>query len=180
MEPNEPENYEALGKLYEDSGRYDEAEAQFLKAVEVRPNDPSVYQALAGYYNRQGQFEKTMDAWYKRADHEPNNPEAWHTISTYYADELIREKRLSKDKMKEYIDKGLATEEKALALNSQYFEALSYKSILLHLQANLEKDPVKQKDILQRADAAHDQAIEIQKKQNAAAAAGAPKKGGGD
>jgi tetratricopeptide (TPR) repeat protein len=180
LEPNEPTDYEALGKLYEDSGRYDEAEAEFLKAVDVRPNDPSVYQALAGYYNRQGQFEKTMDAWNKRAEKEPSNPEAWHTISTYYADELIRNKRLTKDKQKEYIDTGLAAEEKALALNPEYFEAYSYKSILLHLQANTEKDKAKQDELLKMADNAHDKALEIQKKQNAGAAGGPKRGGGGD
>jgi tetratricopeptide (TPR) repeat protein len=179
LEPNEPTDYEALGKLYEDSGRYDEAEAQFLKAVEVRPNDPSVYQALAGYYNRQGNFDKTMDAWYKRADREPNNPEAWHTIATYYTDELMREKRLTKDKQKEYADKGVAADDKALALNAEYFEALSYKNILLRFQANFEKDPAKQKALIQEADDLKSKAIEIQKKQNAGAAGAAPKKGGG-
>jgi tetratricopeptide (TPR) repeat protein len=177
MEPNDPVNYEALGKLYEDAGRYDEAEAMFLKAVDVRPNDPMVYQALAGYYNRQGQFEKTMEAWYKRADHEPNNPEAWHTISTYYADDLLRDKHLTKDKQKEYIEKGLATEERALTLNAEYFEAWSYKSILLHLQANLEKDPAKQKELVRQADDANSKAIVIRNKQQAAGAA--PIKKGG-
>ena len=39
IEPNEPTNYQALGKLYEDAGRYDEAEAQFQKAIDVKPND---------------------------------------------------------------------------------------------------------------------------------------------
>jgi Flp pilus assembly protein TadD len=179
MEPNEPTNYEALGKLYEDSGRYDEAEAQFLKAVDVRPNDPTVYQALAGYYNRQGNFDKTMEAWNQRAEHEPNNPEAWHTIGTYYSDELIRDKRLTKDRQKDYIDKGLAAEDKALALNDQYFEALSFKNILLHFEANIEKDPAKQKELLAQADELRNKALDIQKKQNASAAAGAPKKNGG-
>ena len=36
-----PANYMALAKLYEDAGRYDDAEAQFDKAKEVKPNDPS-------------------------------------------------------------------------------------------------------------------------------------------
>src|SRR3954463_4335327 len=54
LEPTEPANYLALAKLYEDAGRYDDAEAQYAKAKEVKPNDSSVLAALAGYYNRQG------------------------------------------------------------------------------------------------------------------------------
>src|ERR1051325_8120461 len=49
-EPNDPTNYQALGKLYEDAGRYEEAEAQFKKAIEMKPNDALGYATLAGYY----------------------------------------------------------------------------------------------------------------------------------
>src|SRR5262249_36901461 len=80
MEPNEPTNYQVLGKLYEDAARFQDAEASFMKATEIRPNDPQVWSALGGYYNRQGDFDKTMAALNKRAETEPNNPEAWHTI----------------------------------------------------------------------------------------------------
>ena len=62
LEPKEPGNYMALAKLYEDAGRYDDAEAQYNKAKEVKPNDPSVLAGLAGYYNRQGDFPKTIAA----------------------------------------------------------------------------------------------------------------------
>ena len=43
MEPNEPTNYFALSKIYEDAGRYDEAEAALNKARDAKPNDPTVY-----------------------------------------------------------------------------------------------------------------------------------------
>jgi tetratricopeptide (TPR) repeat protein len=62
LEPKEPGNYMALAKLYEDAGRYDDAEAQYGKAKEAKPNDPSVLAGLAGYYNRQGDFPKTIAA----------------------------------------------------------------------------------------------------------------------
>ena len=54
LEPNEPTNYFALAKIYEDAGAYEEAEQMLLKAKEAKPNDPAVYMQLAGYYNRQG------------------------------------------------------------------------------------------------------------------------------
>src|SRR4029079_16665437 len=62
LDPQEPANYMALAKLYEDAGRYDEAEAQYNKASEVKPNDPSVLAGKAGFYNRQGDFGKTIDS----------------------------------------------------------------------------------------------------------------------
>src|ERR1700733_337431 len=57
LEPNEPLNYQALGNLYEQAKRMDDAEKAFRKAVEVRPNDPNVYVTLAGFYNRAGKFD---------------------------------------------------------------------------------------------------------------------------
>src|SRR5215203_6591663 len=60
MEPNEPTNYFALSKIYEDAGKYEQAESTLVKARDSRPNDPTVYMQLAGYYNRQGEFDKTI------------------------------------------------------------------------------------------------------------------------
>ena len=47
MEPENPGNYQALGTLYEGQGMYEEAEAEFLKAVEINPSDPLGYQVPA-------------------------------------------------------------------------------------------------------------------------------------
>jgi tetratricopeptide (TPR) repeat protein len=162
-EPNEPSNYQLLGRLYEDQGRYDEAETHFKKAVDLRPKDGLGYQLLAGFYNRQGNFEKTMEAWYARAGAEPNNPEAWHTIGGFYQDKVFRDKRLSKAQGLELTLKGIEAEDKALKLNPDYFEAVSFKNILLRQQA-LYVDPVKAKALIAEADVLRDRAIELQKK----------------
>jgi tetratricopeptide (TPR) repeat protein len=179
VEPNEPSNYQALGRLYEDQGMFEEAEAQFLKAISLKPADALGYQVIAGFYNRQGEFEKTMDAWQKRAEAEPTNPEAWHTIGVYYQDKVFRDKKLPRQQALDYTLKGIEAEDKALSLNPEYFEALTYKNILLRQEALYEKDPAKQKELIRRADALRDQAMDIQKKQNAGTASGTPEKGGG-
>jgi tetratricopeptide (TPR) repeat protein len=169
LEPNEPGNYQALAKLYEDQGEYDQAEAMFKKAIEVRPNDPIGYQLLAGYYNRQGQFDKTMEAFQQRASMEPNNPEAWHTMGTYYFDKVQRDKSLSKAAAKNYVLAGIDAEDKAIALNSEYYEAVTYKNLLLRLQANIETNPAVQKKLLAQADDLRERALALQKKQETGA-----------
>ncbi len=163
MEPGEPANYMALAKLYEDAGRYEEAEAQYQKAREVKPNDPGVYVALAAFYNRQGEFEKTIDALQKAADMNPNNPEGYHLIATYYWDKANKDFRLSDAQKRDYILKGLSMEDKALSLNPNYMEAMTYKNILLRLQARVEKDPKKQKELIQEADVLRNKVLEMQK-----------------
>ena len=170
-EPNDPTNYQALAKLYEENGLYDEAEANFKKAIEVKPNDPLAYEVLAGYYSRQGDFEKSMAALQSRADMEPKNPEAWHTLGARYSEETLKNSHLSKDTARGYVMKGLDAEEKALELNPEYFEALTYKNILLRQQALYEKDPAKQKQLLAEADTIRNKALDVQKKQSTQATA---------
>jgi tetratricopeptide (TPR) repeat protein len=164
LEPNEPSNYQALAKLYEDQGQYEDAEAMFRKAIEVKPNDPLGFQLLAGYYNRQGEFEKTMEAFQQRADMEPSNPEAWHTMGSYYYDKGVRDKSLSRDVTLRYALAGIAAEDKALALNPNYAEALGFKNLLLRLRALHERDPALQRKLTNEADVLQKRAEELQKK----------------
>lgn len=167
LEPGEPSNYQALAKLYEDQARVEDAEAMFKKAIEVKANDPVGYQLLAGFYNRQGQFDKTMEAFAQRANMEPNNPEAWHTIGTYIYDKVNRDTRLAPAQKAAYIKTGLDAEDKAIALNASYYEALTYKNLLIRQQAIIEKNPAVQKQLLAQADELRERALAAQQKQTA-------------
>jgi tetratricopeptide (TPR) repeat protein len=175
LTPNDPVNFQALGKLYEDQGRYDEAEEQFKKAVSAKPTEPGVYTAIAGYYNRQGKFDETMKALESRTKYEPNNPEAYHYMATFYQDKVQKDFRLPAPQKKAYILKGLEVEDKALALNPNYVEAMVYKNILLRQQATVEKDPGVQKRLIEEADSLRNKAMDLQKKANASAGSGAAK-----
>jgi Flp pilus assembly protein TadD len=124
----------------------------FLKALEVRPTDPAGYQLLAGFYNRRGEFDKTMAAFQRRAEMEPNNPEAWHTIGTYNYEKVFRDKQLSRELQRKYVEAGLAAEDKALELNGDYFEAVTFKNLLLRAKANTERDPAVQKNLIAEAE----------------------------
>jgi tetratricopeptide (TPR) repeat protein len=167
LEPNEPTNYFALAQIYADSGEYELAEQTYLKAKEVRPNDPMVYMRLAGFYNQQGDFEKTIQAVQERTKVEPNNPEAFQTLATYYWDKAYRDFRLSDKEKMDYVQSGIEAVDKALAIKDDYMEAVAYKNLLLRLQANLEKDPARQKQLLQEADKLRDRATELRKQKAA-------------
>jgi tetratricopeptide (TPR) repeat protein len=167
--PNDERNYFALGNIYEQNGDYEAAEAVFLKAKEMRPNEPTVYTTLAGFYNRQGDFEKTIAALQERAGREPENPEAHHLIATYYWDKVYRDFRLTDAEKRTLIQQGIAAEDRAIQLKGDYFEALTYKNLLLRLQANVERDPARQQALLREADRLRDQALEIRKQQQAGA-----------
>ena len=168
-DPSDIANYFMLARLYEDAGVYDEAERMFLAAKEAKPNDASVYTSLASYYNRQGKFDKTIIALEQRAQKESNNPEAWQTIAVYYQDEARKDSRLKENEKRDYIGKGLVAVDKALSIKPDYADAMTYKGLLLRLQANLEKDPKTQQDLLKKAKELQDQSEETRKKKAAGA-----------
>jgi tetratricopeptide (TPR) repeat protein len=164
MEPTEPSNYAVLAKIYEDAGMYDDAEKVLLMSKAAKPKDSSVYLQLAGFYNRQGRFDKTIESLNQRAEIEPNNPEAFQTIAGYYWDETRGDSSLTEDQRKEYITKGLEAVDKAISLKSDYVEAITFRGLLLRLQANVEKNPARQQELLKEATALSEKANELRKK----------------
>jgi tetratricopeptide (TPR) repeat protein len=170
IDPKDPANYFALAKLYEDSGRYDEAEGMLMKAKDIAPNAADVYMQLAGYYNRQGDFDKTVQYLNERTRIEANNPEAFYTVSTFFWDKAYRDFRITDAQKKEYAARGLEAADKAIALKPDYMEAITYRGLLLRVQAAIEKDADRQRGLLKDADAMQAKAMEIRKQRAAGVA----------
>jgi len=63
--------------------------------------------------------------------------------------------------------KGIEQVDKAQQLKPDYMEALTYKNLLLRLEANLEKDVPKQQALIKEADKLRDEAITLKKKKTA-------------
>jgi hypothetical protein len=97
-------------------------------------------------------------------------------MGTYYYEKVLKDKSLSKDAAKNYLTAGIQAEDKALALNNDYFEAVTYKNLLIRLEANQEKDRAVQKRLLDEADQLRDRALAIQKQQGSAATLSGGKK----
>ena len=73
-------------------------------------------------------------------------------MATFFQDKIAKDFRLSKPQQRAYALRGIAAEDKAIALNPNYPEAMIYKNILLRQQANTEKDPAVQKQLINLAD----------------------------
>jgi len=161
LEPGDVRNYFALAKVYEDTGRYDDAERVLATARGVKPADLEVYRRLAGYYNRQGNFAKTMEALADLADLDAANPAAQNLVATYYWEKAQKDFKLTSDAKLDYILKGLEAGNRALALDPDFVEALTYKNLLLRMQAGLTADPPARDSLIAEADALRDRAIEL-------------------
>ena len=164
LAPNDPGNYFALARIYEDAGRYEEAEAALLKARDSNPEDVTVYVQLSSFYNRQGQFDKTIEALSKAAEIKPNDPQGHQLVATYYWEKAFKDHTLNPTVKKDYIMKGIEATDRALKLNPDYAEALTYKNILMRMQANMETDLAKRAELIKQADVIKNRAMELQAK----------------
>jgi len=163
LDPGDTTNYFGLANIYEEAGVDDEAEKIYLMARTARPNEAAVYLQLAGYYERQGEFEKAIEALEQRAEKEPTNPEAYHMIASSYWKETMQNGGLKDQVKQDHIQKGLQAEDKALQLKPDYVDALTFKGLLLRLEANVEKDPAKQQQLLKDAEGLADKANDYQR-----------------
>lgn len=169
IDANDPANYYVLGKVYEDAGRMEEAEQAYLKAAAIKPGNPEPYQYLAGFYDRQGNWDKAVEAMAKRAENDPNNPEAFHQMAVWLWAKADKDFELTSAEKRSYIDRGIEAENKALAINGDYIDALVYKNILLRLKANTETDRARQAALIREADRIRDKAMALQKQKAAGA-----------
>jgi tetratricopeptide (TPR) repeat protein len=163
LAPGEPTNYFQLAKIYEDSGEYQLAEETYLKGRDAKPNDPTVYLTVAGYYNRQGDFDKLIENLKKNIALEPQNPEAHYRLAPYAWEKASRDFRLTDAQKMAIIEEGLASVNKALELNADYIEAMTYKGLLLRTQALIEKNPAKQQQLIREGTELGDKANAMRK-----------------
>ena len=161
LEPDDVRNYFALAKVYEDTARYDDAERVLATARTRKPADLEVYRRLAGYYNRHGNFAKTMEALHDLADLDVANPATHNLVATYYWEKAQKDDNLTSDRKLEYILKGIEADDRALAIDPDYVAALTYKNILLRMQAGLTADPSAREALVAEADALRDRAMEL-------------------
>lgn len=155
--------YQQLAKLQEERGAYAEAEATLLQARQVAPKNTQVLLSLAQFYNRQGQFEKTMEMLEAAEALDPADPRGPQIVATYYWEKAYRDHKLLPAEQLQYLMNGIAATDRALAINPDYVEALTYKNLLLRMRANLETDPFQKQQLIAEADTLRSRAIELNK-----------------
>ncbi len=120
------------------------------------------YLELARLANLQNRIDDVVQALTEAAKFDPPSAESNHRIATLLWD-YARRPGLGPAVQLAYIQKGIAAEDEALALQPNYLEALIYKNILLRMQANQTPDPIEQKRLVEEADVLRNRAIELQK-----------------
>lgn len=107
-------------------------------------------------------FERKMAELEQTAASQPANASAQHLVGSLYF-EKTRDQSLTADEKRVYIKRGLAAEDRALAADPDYVEALVYKNLLLRTQATVETDAELQAALLHEADTLRNRALELQR-----------------
>jgi TonB family protein len=124
-----------------------------LKEQQAKPADLRVPVQIAAYYSLQNDTAKTIEYLSLPSTMQPDNPETCCLVASYLfgvvAQTARQEERLSPENMA----KGMFQVERTLRVKPDYLPALLYETMLLVVQANLEKDPAKQAALRQEAEA---------------------------
>jgi protein TonB len=161
--PSEVAAYLALARMQEQRAAYADAEATLVRAREIAPAKKEVHLALARLFNRRGDFEHTIASLDTAAQLTPSDPAGHQLVATYYWEKASKDKQLTPAERWTYIFEGINATDRALAVNPDYVEALTYKNILLRMRAPLESDPAQQKASLAEADALRNRAMALNK-----------------
>ena len=185
LAPESPERYYTLGDLYE---RFHEPERMplldkaieaYQRPVEMNPEDPVAYRHVAAVLNRYGRFEETIQWLQSAKDARTTDAEGYYLIATHYWDKVYRDPDLTTDQRREFTALGIDELDAALALNTEYVDAMVYKGLLLREQAKLEPNAATRAELETAANELRDKALELKEAQDEAAAI-AEAAGGGE
>jgi len=93
---------------------------------------------------------------------DPLSPEAHHRVAQEYWEKANKDTSLTPEEKLNTILKGIAADDRALAMNPDYVPALTYKNIFLRMQANLTDDVQERDRLIRQADELRDKAIALQ------------------
>ena len=103
-----------------------------------------------------GRFDSAIQA----AAGDPTNPSLQHVVATFYF-EKYRDARLTASQKRACLDRMVAAEDSALALDANFFDALVFKNLALRALAASETDPATHDRLIVEADALRAYAIAV-------------------
>jgi len=175
-----PDDREKTEKFYlsflNSTGDKEKAIAYLEKQLGTRPNDLALINQIATLYQKNGNFTKALEYFEKRATMDPTNKETWYTLGVNcWARSYHGGLAVSQEEREQVVDKGIEALNKALAIDPNYFDALSYINLIYREKAKALATVGKNEEAGQayaKADEYQKQAIDLRKAQAAKAKSG--------
>jgi tetratricopeptide (TPR) repeat protein len=128
-----------------------------------RPQDPELYKLRSQVRFRVGQYMDGLEDLERATLLNPENAELFYTLGVASYEVAAKHAEGSTEQKRELIRRGLAAFERAESLRADYFESLTYRSLLLREQAKLESDSAVRQKIIEEADAVRQRAVDLVK-----------------
>ncbi len=167
----------AYAQQYVPNARGEENEKNAKMAIQtfedVLKHDPNNVNAVAGlasvYYNLaqedKKQLDKAHDYYLKYAQLDAMNPIPYYTIGALdWLRVFDKDNGLSTEDQVKVLDEGLGSIDKALALNPDYDDAMTYKNLLYRLKADRVDGDEEKKKLISQADEWFTKSLETRKK----------------
>jgi tetratricopeptide (TPR) repeat protein len=143
----------------------DMAIATFDKVLQREPNNTSAIAGLASIYQNTNQLQKAREYHMKNAQLNPTDPIPFYSIGS--VDWIIVADKAAPPPVEEQarlVEEGLQNLDKALALNPDYEDAMSYKNLLYREKARLTQNEEEKKQFLALADEWFTKVLETRKR----------------
>jgi tetratricopeptide (TPR) repeat protein len=177
--PDDKKTPEYLVTMYLNSGRVDDALAFFQTYSQQHPDDAKAKETMANLYFQKADFPNGVRMMEEAMKITGPKKETYETIGAQAWDKAHNYPDLTDEQRQAVITQGIDAENKALAIDPNYPEALAFINLLYREQAKIEQknDPQKAAEDIAKADEYRNKAIEINKQKAAEKAAkGAPGK----
>jgi len=143
----------------------DLATQTFENVLKREPSNSSAIAGLASIYQNTNQFDKAREFYIKNTELDPMNPVPYYAVGS--VDWIIvfnKNNPPPEDEQSKLIEEGLASLDKALALNPEYEDAMTYKNLLYREKARLSKDEQEKTQLIAQADEWFNKALETRKR----------------
>jgi len=171
--PDDKKTPEYLVTMYLNSGRMDDALAFFQTYSQKHPTDAKAKETMANLYFQRADFPHGVQMMEEAMRITGPKKETYETIGAQAWDKAHNYPDLSPEQRQAVITQGIEAENKALAIDPDYAEALAFINLLYREQAKLElqTNPEQSAADTAKADEYRNRAIELNRKRAAAKAA---------
>lgn len=179
LDPGNQKGKEYLINICSVSHRMQDAIDFFLKDFDRNPSDLQLVKLIAALYHRAGDTENAIQWFEKAAQLEPTNPEAWYSVGVACWGRSYNSMYLEYEDRMALIDNGLEALDRARQLKKDYYEAITYESLLYREKVKYDISPAATVQWRQKADELLARAMELRNAAMAAQAAAAAAQQGG-
>jgi tetratricopeptide (TPR) repeat protein len=157
-----------VAEILRDAGRAADAEERLRQAYQKHPEDPVACRAAAAALGAPDiaaspRFDEAIALYETCASLDPADGAGPRFLAMAYWSKGYRDPMLGDSQRVAYADKGLSALETALSIEPRQFEAWIYKGLLLRLKAASVRDPRLARSLLEEADAARQEAMELRR-----------------